>query len=221
MVLETPRQKRRIRFALHDVRGVQMTKEAVRRLAAETPPPIALVGSSNTVLTVALAEALRDSAGDEAEKRPGPARPLGVVGPGRLPRARRRGRSPCSASTPAGPSASARTTRARPIWSSAACSTRTRQPTPARAFILEDRHDAYSADLAESFQRAINRMAPKAVVIQDRNALAFSGVSPPFVGPEPGGAGPGRGRSGSVRVPRRAIRRPGWSSRSRGTPRGG
>ena len=182
MVVETTRQKRRIRFAFHDVRGVQVTKKAVDRLVSNSPPPIALVGSNNTVLTVALAEALRDSAEDEAEDGPvllvpwassvlvdspepeGLPVPLLGIDPGR-------------------------TFRFCPNNQVQAdlvvrCLLEQDPPlTPARAFILVDRHDAYSADLAECFQRSIDRTDSKAEVIQDRKTLAFSGMSHPFVPP--------------------------------------
>ncbi len=182
MVVETPGRKRRVRFALHDVRGVQMTKEAVGRLVSKSPPPIALVGSSNTVLTVALAEALRDAARDVAEEGPvllvpwassvlvhppepndGPV-PLLGIDPGRTFRF-------CP------------NNQGQADLVVRCLLDQDPTQTPTRAFILEDRHDAYSADLSDCFQRSINRMAPQAVVIQNPNALAFSGVSPPFVAP--------------------------------------
>ena len=219
MVVETPRQKRRIRFALHDVRGVQMTKEAVGRLVSRSPPPIALVGSSNTVLTVALAEALRDSAGDEAEKGPVLLVPWAssvLVDPP----------EPDDGPVPLLGIDPGRTFRFCPNNQGQAdlvvrcLLDQDPPPTPARAFILEDRHDAYSADLAECFQRSINRMAPKAVVIQDPKRWPSPACLPPS-SPPARRSWNWPGRSGSVRMPRRAIRRPGWSSRSRETPRVG
>ena len=182
MVVETPQQKRRVRFAFHDVRGVQRTKDAVGRLASRPSPPIALVGSNNTVLTVALAEALRDTAGDGAKTSPvllvpwastvlvdppepndGPVSLL-AIDPGRTFRF-------CP------------NNQIQADMVVRCLLDQTPPMAPARAYILEDRHDAYSADLSASFQRAINRMAPEAVVIQNPIALAFSGVSPLFAAP--------------------------------------
>jgi hypothetical protein len=65
VVVSTARHKRLIRFDLHDVRGLRETKDEVERLLGRSPQPLAIVGSRNTMLTEAIAEALRASAGPE------------------------------------------------------------------------------------------------------------------------------------------------------------
>ncbi|HWE37221.1 MAG TPA: hypothetical protein VG406_11700 [Isosphaeraceae bacterium] len=61
IVLEAPRSRRRVRFTWHRARGQVEAREEAKRLAGQPHPPLAVVGSSNTALTVALAEGLRDS----------------------------------------------------------------------------------------------------------------------------------------------------------------
>ncbi|MCA1684425.1 MAG: hypothetical protein LC745_00260, partial [Planctomycetia bacterium] len=70
VVVSTPGQKRLVRFEHHDVRGLRETKDEVRRLLGRSPQPLAVVGSSNTVLTRAIAEELRAFAGREGGKGP-------------------------------------------------------------------------------------------------------------------------------------------------------
>jgi hypothetical protein len=64
IVLETPVHRRPIRFSWHQTRGLVETKDQVGAVARKAPP-VAVVGSTNTVLTVALARALRDTYGTD------------------------------------------------------------------------------------------------------------------------------------------------------------
>jgi hypothetical protein len=63
MILGTPLHHS-IRFSWHQTRGLVETKEQVSRVAMGSPA-VAVVGSTNTVLTVALAEALQDTYGTD------------------------------------------------------------------------------------------------------------------------------------------------------------
>ena len=58
VVVETNRFRRPVRFTWRGVRGVGRTRDEVHRLVVAKSPPIAVVGSSNTVLTAALAAQL-------------------------------------------------------------------------------------------------------------------------------------------------------------------
>ena len=69
-VVATPGLGRRVRFSWHGIRGVGETRDEVDRLVKRVPPPVAVVGSTTTVLTATLAEPLRDK---------GPAGPVLLV----------------------------------------------------------------------------------------------------------------------------------------------
>ncbi len=172
IVVATPRLGRRVRFAWHGIRGVGETRAEVDRISGLEPPPAAVVGSSTTVLTVALAEPLRDegeagpillipwaSAVMATAPRPGEKPvPLLEVDPGRTfrfcPNNRRLAESvvDCLLDRDGG-------------------------KVPARAFLVVDPHDPYSVDLADCFRRAIRARAPSAEVIERPDTLGVPGVS--------------------------------------------
>jgi hypothetical protein len=178
LLVETPRQRRRIRFGFHEARGLRETRDEVRQLAGRPDAPIALVGSSNTVLTAALAETLRTPSG--ADGRPGPvllipwatsvlvgrpeagAGPVALldIDPGRTfrfcPNNQRLADLVvrCLADHDAG-------------------------VTLERAYIIEDRHDPYSLDLADCFRRVIEQVAPDAELIDHADTLAYTGIADP------------------------------------------
>ena len=104
ITLRTARSGRRVRFVLDDVRGVLETRDAMQRTVAATPSLLAVVGSSNTLLTVALAEALRDAGGPH-----GPVLLVPWAGAMQTERSEPEAASPsrCSISTPGGPTGSA------------------------------------------------------------------------------------------------------------------
>src|SRR5262245_24364296 len=59
VVVETPIYGHPIRFTWRPVRGMAQTQSEVSSLAEQEEPPVAIVGSNNTVCTVALADGLR------------------------------------------------------------------------------------------------------------------------------------------------------------------
>ena len=184
VLVSTPRHKRLIRFDLHDVRGVRETKDDVLRLLDRSPRPIAIVGSSNTVLTRAIAEALRAQAGPEGGK--GPVllipwatavladRPEPGEGPGNLldilP---------------------GRTFRFCPNNQHQAdlivrCLTdREAGQAPHRAVLVVDRRDPYSVDLAACFHRAVEVAAPDAEIIERADAPSLPILRDPAMLPVP------------------------------------
>ena len=184
VVVATPRDRRLIRFELHDVRGLRETKDEVHRLLERSPQPVAVVGSSNTVLTEAIAEALRAAAGPEGGKGPvllvpwasavladrpepgdGPVALLDI-NPGRTfrfcPNNQHQADSliRCLAHHDAG----------RP---------------PGRAVLVVDRHDPYSVDLAASFHRALEHVAPHAEIVERSDSLSLPVLNDPLGLPSP------------------------------------
>ena len=181
VVVATPRLGRRVRFTWHGIRGVGETREEVERLAGRTPPPIAVVGSSTTVLTVALADPLRDAGATGPvllvpwatalmADRPGSvARPVPLLGidPGRTFRFCPNNR--------------------RLAESVVGCligqdSTK----PPARVFLVVDPHDPYSVDLADCFRMTIRERAGTVKVVEQAEAVGMptmarspGSVSPP------------------------------------------
>lgn len=177
LTLEAPRSRRRLRFAWHGVGGVIETREEVRRLVEGPAPPVAVVGSANSVLTAALADALRAAA--EAGGRPGPvllvpwasailvddprggARPVPLLGidPGRTFRF-------C-----------ANNDRLADLVVGCLSAQKPREP-PGRAFLVVDRDDSFSTDLADAFARSIARAVPGAEVARFELAGGGGGVGP-------------------------------------------
>jgi hypothetical protein len=176
LIVETPRSGRRLRFRFHEARGLRETREVVGRLVATPAAPIALVGSSNTVLTAALADALRSSGDPEDHDRPILLIPWATsdlverTEPG------------------AGPVAlldidPGRTFRFCPNNQRQAdlvvgcLSDHDSGASLERAYIIEDRHDPYSVDLSNRFRRAIERIAPRAELIDHADSLEHTGLA--------------------------------------------
>lgn len=163
MTLRGKKAGRLVRFTWHGAGGLIDTREAVRRMADSASPPVAVVGSSNSVLTVALAEALRDAA--EGSGRPGPvllvpwATAVSVEAPGMGP-----GTVPLLSIYPG------RTFRFcadnQRLASLAVQCLAASEPKglPRRACLVVDRADSFSKDLADCFARAISAAAPHAEV---------------------------------------------------------
>ncbi|HEX8199760.1 MAG TPA: hypothetical protein VF590_04680 [Isosphaeraceae bacterium] len=163
VVLETAAHRRTVRFSWHQARGLSETRDEVRRLARGTRP-VAVVGSANTVLTVALADALRDAFGADA---PGPVLLVpwatSVRGEGAGPGAPRPNLLDIW---------SGRTFRFCPNNRYEAellvrcLAEHEPEAAPARVDILVDRNDPYSVDLAESFGAVIRSpgVAPDAAI---------------------------------------------------------
>ncbi len=170
VVIATPRYKRPIRFTLHDARGLRETRDEIRGLLERSPQPLAFAGSSNTVLTEAIAEALRDSAGPDGGKGPvllvpwasavltdrpepgeGPVTLLDIL-PGRTFRFCPNNQHQadllvhCLANQDA-------------------------HRTPRQVVLVVDRRDPFSVDLAACFHRTIDRVAPDAEIIELADSL--------------------------------------------------
>lgn len=173
-VVATSRLGRRVRFAWHGVRGVGETREEVGRIAGRVPPPVAVVGSSTTVLTAALAEPLRDL---------GPGGPVLLVpwatavmagldpGDGRLLEIDR------------GRSFRFCPDNRRLAESVVDCLIEqdARRP-PGRIVLVVDPHDPYSVDLADGFRRAIRARWPTVPVDERRDAVGEPTVARPASG---------------------------------------
>lgn len=164
VVLETLKRRRRVRFSWIKTRGQIEARTEVRRRAEGSKPPLAIVGASNTAITAALAEGLRD-AKPIAGKRTGPALliPLATavevgspivlmktadarvrllnIHPGRTFRF-------CLDNRRLAESA------VRCLWA--------REPDrpPRRVSLVVDRHDPCSRDLAACFQAAVAQLPP-------------------------------------------------------------
>ncbi len=180
LVVESPRTGRRIRFDRHDVRGVGDTRDEVRRLADQKPPPIAVVGSTTTVLTVALAEPLREEADagpvllipwatavmvQRSDNAQGEARrdpvPLMELDPGRTFRFCPNNR--------------------RLADSVVDCLIHHDQGRlPSRIFLVVDPFDPYSDDLADCFRRAIRGRKPDVEIVERADAVDLPSFARPL-----------------------------------------
>jgi hypothetical protein len=151
LTVETARQHRPIRFNWQSVRGEGQLRGLVHRVEAETRP-IAMIGSSNTLLTAALAEGLRDF-----PARPGGGSlllvpwatsvPLLAIYPGRTFRFCSDNRHVAALLVDC--------LKAQPG-----------RKGPARVLLAVDRLDPYSVDLAGCFRVQIARAFPDARVIE-------------------------------------------------------
>jgi hypothetical protein len=179
VLVETAQRHRPIRFSWNHAGGSVQTRAMVERVLSRHDPPVALVGSANTALTVDLAEALAS-----AKSRPG-IEPVLLV-----PWA-------TSVLVQAAPPLSApislldivprRTFRFCPNNQREAdlvtlCVIEHEPKTPpARVLLAVDPTDPYSMDMAACFRRAISRAAPGAKIEE-----ASSGVCTTGLGSDPG-----------------------------------
>lgn len=187
VLLETPRQHSRLRFSWQGARGVRTTQEELTRLLASAQRPLAVVGSSNTMLTVAVAEVLdrdrrlgRESpvlllpwASSVMAKVPGRGQrpiPLLDIDPGRTFRF-------CADNQSAADLVIRCLVEHEP------------RRLPERAYLVVDRNDPYSVDLAECFRRAIAAAAPRAEIVEQPEVITR--VMPGLL-PEPPGPGDGQ-----------------------------
>jgi hypothetical protein len=171
VTLRTPRQRRLVRFVYQGGRGLRETKDAVQRLLGRADRPVAVVGSSNTVLTAAIAETLRDASGTGGPKggpvllipwassvlaeRPEPGEgPVAMldIDPGRTFRFCLNNQYQadlivrCLADLDAG-------------------------QRPRRAVVVQDRYDPYSVDLGACFHRAVEKYAPTAEIVERSDSI--------------------------------------------------
>ncbi len=184
VVISTPRHKRLIRFDFHDVRGLREMKDDVQRLLGRTPQPVAIVGSSNTVLTRAIAEALKAYAGPQGEKGPvllvpwasavladrpepgeGPVALLDIL-PGRTFRFCPNNQYEADLVVQCLTAGDAKL-------------------TPRRAVLLVNRRDPYSVDLAACFHRAVEAAAPQAEIVELADPLSLPILHNPAMLPGP------------------------------------
>ena len=186
LVVESPRSGRRVRFDRHDVRGVSDTRDEVRRLADAKPSPIAVVGSTTTVLTVAIAEPLREE-GDSGPVLLIPwATALMVQRSNDLQGEARRDLVPLMELDPG------RTFRFCPNNRRLADSVvdclihQDEGRLPARVFLVVDPFDPYSDDLADCFRRAIRGRKPDVEIVERADVVDLPGFARPLdASPEP------------------------------------
>lgn len=178
VTVATERDNRRLRFTWRPAHGEVETAMVVRDLAARSPSPLAIVGSSNTAMTVALAHGLAESkAGRDrpmllipwATTSETPARtadgdrvPLLSLYPGRSFRF-----------CPDNARLASLVTRA--------VRANDRDHPPGLVLLLRDPADPYSVDLARGFEAAIRRVASEAVVVEKGES-----VSSPALNEQPG-----------------------------------
>lgn len=179
IVLES-KSMRRLRLFWVRARGVVETREAIRQLRERPDPPLAVIGSSNTRLTAALADAM-------AEQWPaGRGGPVLIVPWATSIRADlTSGRAP---DTPLLERYPGRTFRFGPNNDAMAelvvsCVRDHDAPPPRRAVVLEDPSDPYSADLASSFRSALERLVPGAR-LEVRKSYTGSRSASDVPGPE-------------------------------------
>ncbi|GAC1474237.1 MAG: hypothetical protein NVSMB9_24220 [Isosphaeraceae bacterium] len=170
IVIQTPKNGRQLRFELHDVRGLRETKEEAVRFLGRSPTPSAIIGSSNTVLTAEIGDALRDQSGTVMKEGPvllvpwatavltegldpseGPVALLDIV-PGRMFRFCPNNQHQADLIV-------------------RCVAQREGRSLPGRTVLIVDRHDPYSLDLAGSFHRAIERVAPEAEIVERADSL--------------------------------------------------
>ncbi len=165
LTVATPRLGRAVRFDWRGVRGLGETADEVGRLARADRPPVAVVGSSTSLLTASLAGALRDSGGSSPVLLIPWATALDVLDP---------------ATGRAGPLLEIdrdRTFRFCPdnrelAGSVVAClAGQGGGEGPARAFVVVDPRDPYSTDLAACFRAAIGARFPGVAVVERAEAL--------------------------------------------------
>ena len=166
LVVETARHRRPIQFTWHGVRGERQAHDEVRRVV-EADAPVAVIGASNTVTTLALARGLRDLTSQQT------AGPLLLVPwatsvelldeyPGRTFRF-------CS------------NNRRLAALLVGGLGARPGRAGPRRVEMVVDRLDPYSVDLAECVRREVARAFPKAEILAPVDETA-SGPGPRFSG---------------------------------------
>ena len=216
LTLKTARRQRPVRFTWHGVGGVIETREEARRLAESATPPVAVVGSANSLLTAALAVALRP-----------PSPPAGRPGPLLLvPWA-----TAIHVGDPAGGEGTVPLLAINPGRTFRFCANNRRLAElvvgclgaqlppvpPGRVLRVVDQDDGFSKDLADSFTRAIHARVPGVEIRSFDLREAQPAAGPP---PARGAArldreGAGGATLGGRRWGCRATARRGSSCRSR------
>jgi hypothetical protein len=178
LLIKTPRKGRLARFVWRGVRGRQETAQEVRRLSTSDAPPMAIVGSGNTALTLELAIALRDSVKGRGDDEAAPvllvpwATSVYADGPAGV-----------SARTPLLDVYARRTFRFCPNNQqladlvTGALAANEPGKLPDRVVMVVDSHDPYSVDLAAGFARSIRNLAPKAVIDTEADPEPYPGLT--------------------------------------------
>ena len=159
LLIETAQFHRPIRFTWHGIRGESQARELAHTLIGSARPPIAIVGSSNTVLTVALARQLQDDVPNNGPLLLVPwATSVSLLDlyPGRTFRFCSNNRRAaellvdCHKAQPSG-------------------------LTPRHVVVVIDQRDPYSIDLAGCFIREVRRVFPQAEIQElAESVLTFS-----------------------------------------------
>lgn len=171
-VLRTLRHHRRVRFTWHGAQGQTETLHEIRRLCEQPRPPVAVVGSSNTLLTAVLAGSLADPT---TASRPAPVLLT----------------TEATADEVVGPDGAAKTSllalhagrtfrlglenRRLARLATDYLADREGPGNLDRAFFVVDRDDPYSNDLAEAFVAALEGVAPGAAIPRDQEILDLNG----------------------------------------------
>lgn len=189
LVVESPRTRRQIRFERHDVRGVSDTRAEVRRLGDGQPPPIAVVGSTTTVLTVALAEPLREE-GDAGPVLLVPWATAVMVQRSDPGRGEARRDPVPLIELDAGRTFRFCPNNRRLAESAVECLVaRDDGRLPSRVFLVVDPFDPYSDDLADCFRHAIRTRKPDVEIVERADAVDLPSYARPLdLSPEPSAA---------------------------------
>ncbi|WP_152053596.1 ABC transporter substrate-binding protein [Tautonia marina] len=175
ITFRTPEHGREVRLSWFEGGGVVTTRDRVNRLIDRPIAPMAFIGSSNTVLTAGLAEALHDAVDHRrgAGQRPDPVLLVPWATTVRVDR-------PGAASLPLLDLYPGRTFRFCPNnRQEAELVSRVvsdQEGEPVGAVLMVDGNDPYSRDLAEGFERAIDLVAPEAKVLIRRLDLSSPGL---------------------------------------------
>ncbi|WZO96714.1 hypothetical protein EP7_003719 [Isosphaeraceae bacterium EP7] len=164
---------RQLRFRRRADAGSQGLREAVKRMAERPVPPLAVIGSANSLLTGTLADQLARSFAPDAREGPLLFVPwasavLIDAEDGEVPR---------------------RLLDVYPGRTFRFCPNNQREADlvvdgllaldprskPCRALLIVDRRDPYSVDFADCFRRSIARAAPEAEIVERADGLDFSG----------------------------------------------
>ena len=171
LIVASTRSGRQIQFERHNVRGVSDTRAEVRRLVRDSDPPVVFVGSTTSVLTVAIAESLRD----EGAKGPLLAIPWATAV--MVQRPADEGGEARPDLVPLIEIDPERTFRFCPNNRRLADSVvdclvaRDEGRLPSRVFLVVDPFDPYSDDLASCFRQVIRARQPDVEIVERADAV--------------------------------------------------
>ncbi len=177
LILASPEQGRRLRLVWNSTSGLRGSRDQVRELCRRASPPIGLIGSATSMLTIALAEQLREESRGGSDSLPillipwattvmverddpadGPIALLDLY-PGRSFRYCPNNR------------------RQADFITDCVVDSEVDKKPPGRVYLVVDRKDLYSTDLAEAFRRSVARVSPEAEIIEEPEVV--TGQGPP------------------------------------------